>query len=58
MTAEQRHEWLAEGNPEPPPLKFAGKGLPVDEDGEACHGSGKPCALRGVGAGCNEDHLN
>jgi hypothetical protein len=44
MTKEQQQVFLAAGNPAPPVAKFAGKGLGVDEDGNACHASGKPCA--------------
>lgn len=44
MTKEHREAYLAAGNPAPPVAKFAGKGLGLDEDGEACHASGKPCA--------------
>lgn len=44
MNQEQRVAYLAQGNPEPPVAKFAGKGLGVDEDGNACHASGKRCA--------------
>ena len=48
MDMEQRKAFLAAGNPEPPPKQFAGKGLGVDEDGNACHSSGKPCARVGA----------
>ena len=49
VNAEQRQEWLAQGNPEPLPMKFAGKGLGVDEERGACHASGRPCARVGGG---------
>ena len=57
MNAEQRQEWLAQGNPEPLPMKFAGKGLGWTRNGSlprlgqavhtcgrgACSGSERKC---------------
>jgi hypothetical protein len=44
MTSGQRRQYLADGNPLPPPKQFRAKGLGIDTDGVCCHASGKPCA--------------